>query len=43
LPNGSNVTFKVTSQEPFRHLCVIMPRQTLYGEVKPKKIVPIVK
>ena len=41
LPTGSNVTFKVISEEAFRHMCVVMPRQMLYGAVRPKTIVQL--
>jgi mannose-6-phosphate isomerase-like protein (cupin superfamily) len=39
LPFGSNVTFKISPEGPMRHMCVVMPRQTWYGEVPPKNII----
>jgi len=36
IPNGTDVTFKVASGEPYRHIAIAMPFPTLYSEVAPK-------
>jgi uncharacterized cupin superfamily protein len=41
LPNGANVTFKVSPEGPMRHMCVVMPRQNLYGMLRPKNIIQL--
>jgi hypothetical protein len=41
LPNGANVTFEVSPDGPMRHMCIVMPRQDLYGMLRPKNIIQL--
>jgi mannose-6-phosphate isomerase-like protein (cupin superfamily) len=38
IPPGAELTFRVAAGEPLRKLCVIMPKETLYGEVRPSSV-----
>jgi len=38
IPPGAELTFRVAPDEPLRKLCVIMPKENLYGEVRPNAV-----
>jgi uncharacterized cupin superfamily protein len=38
IPPGADITWKVTSAEPLRKLCVILPNQDLYQQVRPVNV-----
>ncbi len=38
IPPGADVTWTVTSSAPLRKLCVILPLESLYQEIRPSRI-----